>query len=195
MDKGRKRGSKGRKRGSKGRKKGPRSGLDNLLHDFYIMDNVVYFALDGRAKEEGLFAMVSADKWCYVSRYRWYLSKAGYPMCYYPKMKLHQFIYFHIWGESSPSRMCIDHIDRNKLNNTDTNLRLATPQENSFNKTTRTNRKGVKKISDNNFVASITKDGIKHEIKNIPTAERAAEIYNVMAEELFGTFAAPNKLD
>ena len=168
----------------------------SITHDFYIFDDIIYFALKGRCKIEGIYAMVSADKWQHVSKYEWYLGKAGYPLCYkLGKMQLHRFIYTYILGEYPPAKFCVDHIDRNKLNNTNNNLRLATYQENSFNKTTMSNKKGVKKISDNNFTAIITKDGIKHEIKNIPTEKQAADIYNVMAEELFGIFAAPNKID
>lgn len=163
--------------------------------DYYIMDDIVYFVLKGRGKIEGMYAMVSANKWDKVSKYDWYLGKSGYAMCYkLGKMQLHRFIYTHILGESPPTNFFIDHIDRNKLNNTDNNLRLATPQENSFNKSTKSNKKGVKKISANNFTANITKDGIRREIKNIPSEKQAAEIYNMMAEELFGSFAAPNKV-
>ena len=61
-------------------------------------------------------------------------------------------------------------------------------------KTTKTNLKGVKKISENNYVATITKDGVKHEIKNIQTEMEAANCYNLMAEELFGEYAAFNKI-
>jgi len=164
---------------------------DGPKHDFYIMDDIVYFSLKGRGT--GLFAMVSVDKWPFVSKYEWYLGKAGYPICYrLRKLPLHKYIYEHILGELLPPQLFIDHTDRNKLNNVDTNLRLATPQENSFNRSTLTNKKGVKKNSDGNFSAVVVKNGTKHEIKNIPTEERAAEIYNIMAEELFGSFAAPN---
>lgn len=164
-------------------------------HDFYIMDDVVYFTMKGRATKEGLYAMVSADKWANVSKFDWYLGKSGYPICYdLGKMQLHRFVFTYILGEYPPSELYVDHIDRNKLNNTNNNLRLATPQENSFNKTTKSNKKGVKKISENNYTATIVKDGKRHEIKNIPSELQAAEIYNLMAEELFGSFAAPNIL-
>lgn len=169
---------------------------NNEDHEFYICDDTVFFALKGRAKKDNLYAMVSFDKWSYVSKYNWYLGKAGYPVCYeLGMMQLHRFVYTYIFGDIIPSQLYVDHIDRNKLNNTNSNLRIATPQENSFNKTTTSNKKGVRKISENNYTALVVKGGVKHEIKNIPTEQQAAEIYNMMAEELFGTFAAPNKID
>ena len=168
----------------------------NSEHEYYIMDNIVFFSLKGRAKKEGLFAMVSIDKWIYVSKYQWYLGKSGYPLCYsLGKITLHKFIYHYIMEGSFLSNLYIDHVDRNKLNNTDSNLRLVTPQENSFNKSTRNNKKGIKKISSNNFISTVVKNGIKHEIKNIPTEKQAAEIYNMMAEELFGPFASFNNVE
>ena len=165
-------------------------------NDFFIIDDVVYFALKGRAKLDSLYTYVSLNKWKHVSKYDWYLAKSGYPMCYkLGKIKLHRFIFTIILGQNPPSDLYVDHIDRNKLNNTDFNLRLATPQENSFNKSSKTNSKGIKKISEGNYTANITKNGIKHEIKNITTEKQAAETYNLMAEELFGSFAAPNKIN
>ena len=161
--------------------------------DFFIVDDVVYFALKGRAKVDDLRAIVSLDKWIHVSKYEWYLGKTGYPICYQlGKMQLHRFVFTYVIGSYPPSEWYIDHTDRNKLNNTNGNLRIATPQENSFNKTTTTNTKGVKKISDDNYTATVVKNGVRHEIKNIPTEKQAAEVYNMMAEELFGSFAAPN---
>lgn len=162
--------------------------------DIYILDGVVHFGLEGRGK--GSYAMVSANKWPVVGKYSWYLGKAGYPLCYeLGKMTLHKLVYQLTAGMRCPTGIYIDHIDRNKLNNTDTNLRLVTPQQNSFNKTTTSNLKGVRKISEGNYMATVTKDGKKYEIKNIPTASQAAESYNFMAEELFGEFASYNNID
>jgi uncharacterized FlaG/YvyC family protein len=42
---------------------------------------------------------------------------------------------------------------------------------------------------------TVVKDGTRHVMKDIPTKEQAAEMYNLMAEELFGVFSAPNQLD
>ncbi|AGF85131.1 NHN endonuclease [Moumouvirus goulette] len=164
--------------------------------EYFIIDDVVYIPLLGRGKKEGVFAMISLDKFPIVNKYKWYLGKSGYPMCYeLGKMQLHRLIYTCVVGDKIPSDIYVDHIDRNKLNNTNNNLRLVTPQENSFNKSTESNFKGVRKISENNYTSCIVKNGKKHEIKNIPTREKAAEIYNLMAEELFGEFAAYNKIN
>ena len=163
-------------------------------YEFYILDDVVHFILKGRAMVDGTYAAVNMDKWLIISKYEWFLGKSGYPVCYeLGKIQLHRFVYTLILG-TCPSGLYVDHIDRNKLNNTDGNLRLVTPQQNSFNKSTNTNKKGVKKISDNNYMATVVKDGVRRQIKNIPTEIAAAEIYNMMAEELFGEFAAFNKI-
>ncbi len=162
------------------------------MNEFNIIDDTVYILLKGRSTDN--YAMVSLNKWNLVSKYKWYLGKAGYPICYeLGKITLHRFIFTIILEQKIPSNIYIDHIDRNKLNNTDSNLRLATPQENSFNRTSRDNKKGVKKISENNYTAGITKNGIRYNIPNIASEQEAANIYNLMAEELFGDFASYNK--
>ena len=164
-----------------------------VSHEYFILDDVVYFELKGSSA--GCHAMISMNKWPTVSKYDWYLGKSGYPICYeLGKMHLHRLVYSLTLGFYPPSELYVDHIDRNKLNNTDQNLRPATAQENSFNKTTETNKKGVKKISENNYTATIVKNGVRHEIKNIPSETQAANVYNLMAEELFGNFAAPNSV-
>lgn len=152
---------------------------------------MVYFRLLGRGSTQT--AVVSRVKWDLVRKYKWYLAKSGYVSCYeLGKISLHRFVYSYTFGQTLPSELYVDHIDRDKLNNADHNLRLVTPQENSFNRSTTTNLKGVKKVSEGNYTVTITKDGKRHVMKNIPTEEQAAEMYNLMAEELFGVFSAPN---
>jgi hypothetical protein len=160
-------------------------------HQYVIIEDLVYFQLKGRGSSTT--AIVSLSKWDMVRKYDWYLGKAGYPVSYQlGMMQLHRYVYTFIYGEQLPSKLFVDHIDRDKLNNADSNLRLATAQENSFNKTTKSNRKGVKKVGPDNYTVTITKDGKRHTMTNIPTEEQAANMYNLMAEELFGAFAANN---
>lgn len=69
---------------------------------------------------------------------QWYLSINDYPICYQlGKMQPHRFILTYILGECPPFQLYVNHIDRNKLNNTDANLRLV----NSFNRTTKSNQR------------------------------------------------------
>lgn len=137
-----------------------------------------------------------------VIKYKWYLSKSGYPETYGTvdgkirfgcPLYLHKFLFPDIsYG------YVVDHINRNRLDNRRVNLRICTPLQNSYNRSKPKNSnnkyKGVKCVGKKNpkYTASITKDGIKREIKDIPTEEQAARVYDMMAEELFGQYAAKN---
>jgi len=160
---------------------------------FDIDEQTMCFELKGRVAESHELCMVSKNFWHIVSKFAWYKSKSGYAFTYIEgsRVQLHRFIYTLILGESIPEGFFIDHIDSNKLNNSNSNLRLATPQENSFNKSSKSGTKGIKK-NGNKYVATITKDGKTITIPNIPTEEQAKETYNMMAEELFGVFAKYN---
>src|SRR5689334_15398518 len=93
--------------------------------EYYILEDIVNFKLKGSTSA---YAMVSLDIWDYVCKYNWYLGKAGYPLCYdLHKLTLHRFVYSCILQHRPPKDLYVDHIDRNKLNNTNTNLRLVTP--------------------------------------------------------------------
>jgi len=174
--------------------------IDNKYSTYHVVENIdgkdymsIFFELMGKNRDTVYYAKVSEDKWNIVSKYKWYLGKKGYPICYeLGKISLHRLIYTLIVGRKIKSNIYVDHIDRDKLNNCDYNLRLATPQENSFNKSTSNNRKGVKKISANNYSAFITKDGIKYEMKQLQNEEEAAKMYNILADELFGEYASHN---
>lgn len=159
----------------------------------------IQFELLGRGSEE--LALISKDSLNVVLDFNWYLGKDGYPVSYGSvdgkikgRIKLHHLV-IKI-GQHVPKDMIIDHINRNKLDNRLENLRICTAQENSFNRTLNKNSKnkfkGVKKISETNWSAVISKDGVRHEIKGIATEEEAGKIYDLMAEDLFGEFAGKN---
>jgi hypothetical protein len=143
--------------------------------------------------------LVSRSDVMSVIRCKWYLGSSGYPITYGSYDKTIQFskpVSLHrlLFGKLEKG-FVVDHINRNKLDNRRDNLRICTIQENSFNKTKSTNGtnkyKGVIK-NGTSYSAVITRDGIKREIKNISTEEEAAKIYDIMAEELFGHYAAKN---
>ena len=55
---------------------------------------------------------------------------------------LHRIIMQRVLGRRFPSSIFVDHIDRNPLNNTRENLRLATARQNAANRTRRTRDTG-----------------------------------------------------
>lgn len=101
--------------------------------------------------------------------------------------------------------MLIDHIDRNPLNNQRSNLRFATPAENSYNrskiesvggKKSTSKYKGVYKLSaKKKFRAAIQFEGKKIHLGYHNTQEQAALEYNNKAKELYGEFAYLNEIE
>ena len=94
----------------------------------------------------------------------------------------------------------IDHIDRNPLNNLRENLRPATHQQNSFNRSkyinakTTSKYKGVSKVK-NKYRASIQFDGKKYHLGYHATEKLAALAYNKKAKKLFGDYSYLNQVE
>jgi hypothetical protein len=91
----------------------------------------------------------------------------------------------------------IDHIDRNRGNNKENNLRLCTHKENNYNKSMRSNNTsgyiGVywhKKCL--RWIAQITKSGIVTSLSSFKTPEEAALAYNEAVIKEHGDFAVLN---
>ncbi len=174
-----------------------------MKNECYFADDKVYIKLLGKQIDVA-YAMVSHEQYDKVAKYDWYMGKSGYAFAYgvqgRKRYTLHKFIFTLCLKNIFPKGCgyCIDHINRNKLDNTDNNLRLATQQENSFNRSSQKqlkNIKGVTKISTNNYCASLTHNGILHKMQNLPTEKEAANMYNIMACEYFGEFASLNVID
>lgn len=87
-----------------------------------------------------------------IKSYQWYIKNNGY--VFSSKTKTHDAIYMHRLLLNYPAQQ-IDHIDRNKLNNCKSNLRLCVSQQNNQNKNklTKSSTKyiGVSKIEKQRF--------------------------------------------
>lgn len=87
----------------------------------------------------------------------------------------------------------IDHIDRNKTNNSITNLREAIGWQNGANrktiKKTVSGFKGVFKTHNNRWAARIRKDRKAYHLGCYDTPEEAHAAYVMAANEMFGEFA------
>lgn len=175
-----------------------------LTYDDVYFDYAQVMLLGDHAEntDDGNIMLISSCDLESVLKFKWYLTRASYPGTYGTNdgdikfsrpVPLHQILYPNI-----PYGYVVDHINRDRLDNRRNNLRICTSLQNSYNKSKPKNSnrryKGVIK-NKKSYTASITKDGIKREIKNIQTEEQAARVYDMMAEELFGEFAAKNYPD
>jgi hypothetical protein len=178
----------------------------NIEKDFF------YIQLTGKNPNASKSMIkISLNKANIISQYKWYLGKDNYPFTIIEgaRIPLHRYVWFlntNKWnnyiveehcGSVIKKKLYIDHINRDKLDATDDNLRLSTPAMNSYNKTSNSNiidpitLKPLHhiKLKKNGYEIKINKNSKTHYINKIMSLEEAKEIYNMMANELFGEFA------
>ena len=131
-------------------------------------DDCIIFRLTIGKSAEGYSIMYSG----YVPQVGWYLT-------------------YGVWPDKF-----IDHIDGNPTNNKLSNLRLATPEQNSHNQRkvgsmTTSKYKGVQKVN-NRWRAYITYQGKMLHLGYHTTEEEAALAYDTKAVEVFGLYAKCN---
>lgn len=93
---------------------------------------------------------------------------------------------------------CVDHIDRNKLNNQRNNLRLCSKGQNLMNKKPGVNNiSGLKGVRwnkyDNRWTVQISIKSRNRYIGNFKDKDEAKKAYNKAARKHFGKFAYLNK--
>lgn len=97
-------------------------GCRKVFNDYVVEDNVIKMKYK---KYTFLFDAKHLDK---VLKYSWGIEHYGYVVNYANNIRLHRLL------TDCPRNMFVDHIDGNKLNNLDSNLRIVTNQQNSFNR-------------------------------------------------------------
>jgi len=171
--------------------------------------NIYLIKLNGKNPlSANSFAKISLNKKEHIDKIKWYLGKDNYPFGFIDgaRVPLHRYIHYLNTGnwyneyidlDGKLKKYYVDHINRDKLDATDDNLRLATPAENSYNKTSKNETidpfTGIPlhhiKLKKSGYEITINKNGNISKINKIKSLEEAKEIYNMMATELFGEYA------
>lgn len=135
-------------------------------------------------------SLVSDVDYQFLLKINWYFSTVGY-VRNNEIGQMHRIVFERKIGSKIPHGYEIDHINRDKLDNRRSNLRLATHSQNAVNYShgTRLNEyRGIAKHR-NKWTAKIQKDGKKIYIGIFNTPESASHAYEKMATKLFGKFA------
>ena len=142
-------------------------------------------------RNSDMAALVDSSDAELVSGHAWYLSPQGYAVgkCGF----MHRMIVQPRDG------YCIDHIDRNKLNNRRSNLREATAQNNVCNSRNMAGKtsafKGVyfdKAMPRTPYKVTIQLNRKQIHVGRFRTETEAAMAYDAKAREMFGEFACTN---
>lgn len=121
-----------------------------------------------------------------MNGYKWFINSNGY-ICRNPKMKDYEYEnierYLHRLVAGAKEGEIVDHINRNRLDNRRSNLRIVTKRQNALNRSTKLNKstgvRGVRKVG-NKFRAYIRKDNKQIHLGYYKTLEKA---YKVWREE------------
>ncbi len=152
---------------------------------------------------QGRVAWVDDCDFDYLNQWKWrwvkHRDSTGYAVRNRPRPS-RKVIHLHhevATRAGLPLDKLIDHKDRDGLNNSRSNLRSATPSQNSCNralrKDSRTGRKGVSfDKGRGKWFAKIQFNGRQHFLGRFATLEAASDAYDAAALKLHGEFACLN---
>ncbi|MBN2312335.1 MAG: HNH endonuclease [Sedimentisphaerales bacterium] len=134
---------------------------------------------------------------------KWQVTKSG--NIYYPThgewdplLSTVRLIYMHRLIMNPPSKMQVDHIDGDGLNNQRANLRICTQAENARNRRKHNRRQSSKfkgvcfDKRDDRWRAYIKKSGKRYYLGYFDSEVKAASAYDVAARKHFKQYACTN---
>jgi len=142
----------------------------------------------------GAVSVDEQDSWL-LEKKKWYVNRKGYVV----RRIGNSLLYLHREILELKKGQETDHRDRNPLNNTRKNLRLATRSQNLANrrkfKNSSSRFKGVYWRKDiRKWCAQVSDGGVVVTLGFFDREEDAAKKYNQMAEKIHGNFAKLNEL-
>jgi hypothetical protein len=154
-----------------------------------------------RTRARHLF-LIDAEDLPKISGYKWSVSSDGGDRMYVSTRIEGKKIYLHRFLLEAPNGQRVDHRNGDPLDNRKANLRLATHQQNMFNrrkaktygrKPTTSSFKGVSwDNSCGRYKARIMKDRVNHYLGSFMDERSAHMAYYRTAQEMFGEFAYTN---
>lgn len=148
----------------------------------------------------GKYALVDAADYAHLMQWRWHAQRNGRDWYAVRTAKAPErgAIRMHRVIMAAPALMFVDHIDGDGLNNTRSNLRLATSEQNARNRRMSIKKRGVKGVYWHKRIgkwqASIMVDKKSSHLGYFDTQEDAAAAYDAAATELHGEFAKTNAM-
>jgi len=149
---------------------------------------------------KGQIAIVDDDAFDRLNAYKWYAQSRGDGKFYAARRNGRggELLYMHREINSTPDGLHTDHIDGNTLNNSRSNLRTATPKQNSQNRP-RQKRQALKGAwfdasgkTSNRWRAAIRLDGKLKYLGRFATQEDAASAYAKASAFYFGEYNRSN---
>lgn len=150
---------------------------------------------------KGYVALIDDEDFELVNQYSWHASFSHNKVYASTRMSMmngrRNILFMHRLIMNAPSHLEVDHKDGDSLNNTRSNLRLATHAQNQMNirkkKGMTSQFKGVHKLQDlNKWCARIKFNQISISLGRFTSEIEAAKAYDLKARELFGEFANTN---
>jgi|GEM_PF-36144 len=142
------------------------------------------------------YALVDPDDYRKLSEYPWQYVRNKSGNYYGARIEGGKIVYMHRQIMNAPAGKIIDHKDRNGLNNTKSNLRLATIAENNRNRKRlkgASKYRGVSRIKNRNkWRASITYNYRRIHLGHFDNEEDAARAYDAAAQIYHKEFAVLN---
>lgn len=145
----------------------------------------------------GKITLVDDEDFEKLSRYSWHLGGRGYACRSIRKNKKTVQVLMHREVLNVPAGMETDHVNRNKLDNRKSNLRICTSTQNKQNQPAKPyNTSGFKGVcwhkGFDKWTARIRVDRKQINLGCFSTAEEAAKVYDVAARKYHGEFAVTN---
>ncbi len=145
----------------------------------------------------GLHAIVDAEDYEALSRYKWSVQPSRSRTTFYAKRCCQgRLVLMHREIMKAPKGMFVDHINGNGLDNRRCNLRLCTPMQNSCNRSKQrdaTNRFiGVQPCGRDTYQATVMHKGKTYRAGTYTDEVEAAKARDRLARELHGPFARLN---